>query len=325
MRVIIALIFSISFLGCNQSSKEEIKNQERKERWFFWAVDWHPTKKQLVVGGSNDSFLKLFSTENFQEIKSLPFMGTITKTQWHPTENKVAIAVQDGKSKLAILNFGDDIKIELDSITSDGARAIGWNKTGHLLAVGDNEGFLTFFDQQGEFLRKIDTEQKGLMSLDWHPEENIIVTVGEKISLYDYETDSLKHFEDRKEEILMLSVAWNPNGEFFATGDYGDYINHYLPLLQYWTYDGERIIAIEKSKAEYRSLKWSSDGELLATASEKIRLWTKDGELVNEKSAENLLWGLDWNKDNNRLVTTDDKGKIIFWTKDLKIVKELAY
>ena len=325
MRILYALIIFSTLLGCKQAQKEKIQDHEKKERWFFWSVDWHPTKNQFVVGGSNDSFLKLFSAENFQELKSLPYKGTITKIKWHPTENKVAIAVQDGKSKLAILNLDNNKKIELDSITNDGARAIGWNNIGHILAVGDNEGFLTFFDENGEFLRKIDTDQKGLMSLDWHPQKNTIVTVGDKISFYNYETDSLKHFEDRKEEILMLSVAWNPNGDFFATGDYGDFINHYSPLLQYWTYDGERIKAIEKSKAEFRNLKWSSDGELLATASEKIRIWNKDGDLITKKSTKNLLWGIDWNKNNSRLVTTDDQGKIIFWTKDLKVIKELEY
>ena len=319
MRTLFIFILISSFLGCKKAQKEENQSQEKKERWFFWSVDWHPTKSQLAVGGSNDSFLKLFSTEKFQELKSLPYKGTITKTKWHPTENKLAIAVQDGKSKIVILNLDNNQKTELDSITNDGARAIGWNKAGHLLAVGDNEGFLTFFDENGKFLKRIDTKQKGLMSLDWHPEENIIVTVGDKISLYNYETDSLKHIEDRKEEMLMLCVAWNPDGDFFVTGDYGDFINHYPPLLQYWTYNGERIKAVEKSKAELRNLKWSHDGELLATASEKIRIWNKNGDLVTEKSSENLLWGIDWNKNDSRLVATDDQGNIIFWDKNLKL------
>jgi WD40 repeat protein len=288
-------------------------------------VDWHPTKDQIVVGGSNDSFLKVLSTESFQELTSLPYLGTITKAKWHPTDNRVAIAVQDGKSKPAILHLDNNKIIELDSITNDGARAIAWNATGDLLADGDNEGFLTFFDATGAFLRKIDTGQKGLMGLDWHPKENTVVVVGESISLYDFATDSLQHFEDRKEEVLMLSVAWNPNGAIFATGDYGDFIQHYPPSLQYWTYDGEKIKTIDESKAEIRNLKWSGDGALLATASEKLRLWNKEGELVNEKSSENLLWGIDWNTDGSRLVTTDEQGNIQFWNQDLQPMKQLKY
>ncbi|WP_299365408.1 WD40 repeat domain-containing protein [Winogradskyella sp.] len=325
MRILYILLLIATFLGCKQSQKEEDRNQEKKERWFFWSVDWHPTKKQFVVGGSNDSFLKFFSTDNFQELKSMPYKGTITKTKWHPTKSKLAISVQDGKSKSKIFNVDSDMMVELDSIPSTGARALGWNQSGNLLAVGDNEGFLTFFDENGKFLKKIDTGQKGLMSLDWHPKENIIVTVGDKISLYNYDINSLKHFEDRDEEMLMLCVAWNPNGEFFVTGDYGDFTNHYPPLLQYWTYEGEKIKTIEKSKAELRNLKWSNDGELLATASEKIRLWDKNGNLVAEEATKNLLWGIDWNKNGNKIIATDNQGKIIFWDRDLNRLNELKY
>lgn len=330
MKIVYTIIIIATFFGCKQVQKEEkqeSQNQDKKERWFFWSVDWHPTKNQFVVGGSNDTYLKLFSTENYQELKSLPYKGTITKTKWHPTENKLAIAVQDGKSNLAIYDFESNEKIELDSITNSGARAIGWNSNGNILAVGDNEGFLTFFNKNGKFLKKINTEQKGLMGLDWHPKENQILTVGEKITLYDFELNILKHFNDRNEkiEVLMLCVAWHPDGDIFVTGDYGDFINNYPPLLQYWTYKGERIKSIKKNKAELRNLKWSNDGELLATASEKIRLWDKDGNLVAEKDVNNLLWGIDWDKYGNNLVATDDQGQIIFWDKDLKMLNKLKY
>ncbi|KRP12542.1 MAG: hypothetical protein ABR95_03055 [Sphingobacteriales bacterium BACL12 MAG-120813-bin55] len=95
--------------------------------------------------------------------------------------------------------------------------------------------------------------------------------------------------------------------------------------MQYWTYDGEKIKTIDESKAEIRNLKWSGDGALLATASEKLRLWNKEGELVNEKSSENLLWGIDWNTDGSRLVTTDEQGNIQFWNQDLQPMKQLKY
>ena len=257
--------------------------------------------------------------------KNDPYKGTITKTKWHPTKNKLAISVQDGKSKSTILHLDNDETIELDSVTMDGARAIGWNHAGDLLAVGDYDGYLTIFDEKGNVIKKINTNQKSIIGLDWHPDESLIVAVGEYITLYHYELDSLKHIEDRSEEVLMLCVAWHPNGKFFVTGDYGDFENHYPPLLQYWTYDGQRIKLIQESKAEYRNIKWSGDGDLLATASEKIRLWNKDGDLVAEETTKNLLWGIDWSEDASKLVATDEKGKIIFWDRNLIRLTELQY
>ena len=237
----------------------------------------------------------------------------------------LAISVQDGKSKSAILNLDNDEYIELDTITNDGARAIGWNHTGDLLAVGDYEGYLTIFNENGKVLKRVSTNQKSIIGLDWHPKENVIAAVGEQITLYDYKLDSLQHINDRSEEIevLMLCVAWHPNGQFFVTGDYGDFQQNYPPLLQYWTYSGQRIKSIERSKAEYRNIRWSSDGKALATTSEKIRLWDIDGDLVAEQDTPNLLWGLDWKEDGTQIVATDVEGKIIFWDRNLNKLKEL--
>ncbi|MEM9824222.1 MAG: WD40 repeat domain-containing protein, partial [Bacteroidota bacterium] len=218
-------------------------------------------------------------------------------------------------------------RIPLDSITMYGARAIGWNHSGDLLAVGDYEGYLILFDEQGKVLKKIDTNEKAIIGLDWHPSENLIAAVGEKITLYHYESDRLEYIKDREEaiETLMLCVAWHPSGQFFVTGDYGDFVHDYPPLLQYWTYEGQKVKAIKKSKAELRNLKWSSDGALLATASEKIRLWNEAGDLVAEKATPDLLWGIDWNSDGSQLVATDVQGRILFWDRTLEKLKELQY
>jgi WD40 repeat protein len=326
LRIFIVLFLLSTIWGCKQKLKVENDSLEKNNLYFFWTIDWHPDMDQLIAGGMQDT-LRLFSSSNFQLLKNYPHKGTITKAKWHPNQNKLAISVQDGKSISSLLNLEDDQSIKLESISAEGARAIGWNHSGDLLAVGDNEGYITLFDESGIFLKSINTNQKGIMGLDWHPSENLIVIVGEKITLYDYESDNLRHINDRNEEIevLMLCVAWHPAGKIFVTGDYGDFQYQYPPLLQYWTYDGERIISIEESKAEYRNLKWSSDGELLATASEKIRLWNVDGDLVGEKATQNLLWGIDWNKEDNTIVTTDEGGSIIFWDRNLNISNEIKH
>lgn len=155
--------------------------------------------------------------------------------------------------------------------------------------------------------------------------KNIITVVGERVSIYDFEKDSIYDIKPRKEDVLMLCVAWNPNGEFFVTGDYGDFEKDYPPLLQFWSANGKNLRNIDKSKAEFRNLKWSTDGKFLATASESLRLWNENGDLLEESESGNLLWGIDWNESDSKIVTTDEKGKIIIWDKELKQIQELKY
>ena len=319
------LLLLLGALVACRTTSETLPRNAAGERWFFWSVDWHPAQERLVVGGSNDTFLKILSTEDFRELSTHPYPGTITQTKWHPTENRIAIAVQDGKSKCALLDVDANERIELDSITPFGARALGWNRTGELLAVGDYEGMLTLFDAAGNFLRRIDLDQKGIIGLDWHPQEDRLVAVGERIALYDVATDRVQHVEDRSEDVLLLCVAWHPDGSFFVTGDYGDFEKEHPPLLQFWTADGQRIRAIEESKAEYRHIVWSPDGTTLATASEQLRLWDRNGALRAAAPSEHLLWGIDWRRDGERLVTTDDGGRIVVWSRKLKPVRDVAY
>ena len=319
------LIFLVVLLivECITSQKKSIQKSEKKD-WWLWTVSWHPNANKIAVGGTQDT-LRLFSTRESRLLKNIPVKGTITKTKWHPTENILAVSLQDGKSKTSIFNMDTGERLELDSVNNFGTRAIDWNKNGELLAVGDYDGIIGIFNKDGNLIKRIATEQKAIIGLDWHPSKDIIVAVGDRITLYDLSSDSLRHIEDRAHEVLMLCVEWHPSGVLFVTGDYGDFQQNYPPLLQFWSANGVKIKTVVKSKAEYRDLTWSKDGTLLATASEKLRLWDKNGDLVLEKPVRNLLWGVDWNSDDSKLVTTDGKGLIHIWDRNLKNIDTLKY
>jgi hypothetical protein len=66
-------------------------------------------------------------------------------------------------------------------------------------------------------------------------------------------------------------------------------------------------------------------GCISLVASEKVRLWSKKGEILAEKNTPELLWGIDWEQDNQTLVTTDEQGKVTFWNNELDIIKEIKY
>ena len=328
MNIIYPFIILCITIGCKQIQTEKSIHTEStstENDWYFWTVDMHPTKDQFVLGGSNDSYLKIISCNDLTELKSITYLGTITNTKWHPNKERLAIAVQDGKSTSLIMDLENNKLFELDSLPDTGVRAIGWNNDGNILAVGDNEGYLTFYDDQGKYLQSIDTDQKGIISLDWHPKKNLLAAVGEKITLYNLDKETFTNIKHRQEEVLMLSVAWHPSGTFFVTGDYGDFNYNYSPYLQYWTSDGTNIRTIDSSKAEIRNLCWSTDGELLATASEKIRLWNKSGEYIAAVASEHLLWGISWNKDSSLIVTTDENKEVTLWDRSLNTVGKLQY
>lgn len=287
---------------------------------ILWTSDWSP-KDDLIAIGGNWNEMQIVSSNNLRTVKTYEIANTITKIKWNRAGDVIAVTSQISNEPAILINIETDEIVKLENISKDGARGLGWNYDGSLLGVGDNEGYLTLFNSEGDYLRKIDLDQKAITGISWHPSKNILVAVGSQISIYNLNDNKLKTVKPRETEILMLCVEWHKSGDFFVTGDYGDYDKGYPPLLQFWTELGEKTKDIKESKAEYRNVRWSSDGKFLATVSDKLRIWNAEGNLINGRSLKSLLWGIDWNNDNSKLVTTSENGEITVLNEKLKIIR----
>ena len=305
---ILLCIYFNNYLHAQNNIKGEI----------LWTTDWSPSGNYIAVGGNVDS-LHIYSKRGFNLYKSYPMENTITRTKWHPTENIVAVITQNSKHESALINLATDSILTLTNISEDGARALDWNYSGEFLAVGDNSGQVAIYNQKGELVKKFANQEGSTLSitaLDWHPSKNLLITVSEKIRMFDMEGNLIKTIKHRPEDALLLAVAWHKSGKFFVTGDYG--YEDVKSLLQYWSEQGELLITSDISKAEYRNLVWNAKGTRLASASDALRIWDKNGKLISEGSSIDNLWGLTWNKRGTRIVTSSMDQHIILWNKNAK-------
>ena len=286
------LIFLLLFVGsCSPALRPVRLIKSTSEKFWLWTIDYQAGSDRFVTGGTN-GYVAIGSNSEFDNY--LPVEGQVTEVEWHPAGDVFAAAVQGGQRSF-IQHLRDGQSYVLDSIDDFGARAVGWSPDGTKLAVGDYSGNLSLHDERGRLLTVIKVNDKGIIGLDWSPDAGTIVTVGNDIVLVDVTKRSIQVIRDRQEDILMLCVAYHPSGEYFVTGDYGDAEKELPPLLQYWTAEGRLIKRIEESKGEYRSVEWSHDGRLLATASDRVRLYDTEGELVRQGEEEaTFLWGLGW-------------------------------
>lgn len=292
--------------------------QMTAQKEILWTAAWSPNGKYIAIGG-NVGALNLYTAKRLKRYQSYPIQNTITCLKWHPFKNVLAVATQMSGSKVQLINFDTHKTIELDGISSDGARGIDWNYSGEFLAVADNDGQISIYGLEGKLVRKINQENtKGITSIDWHPKQNIFITVGDKIRIYDIQGILLKTIVHRPEATLLLSVAWHNSGDFFVTGDYGDNQQDYKPLLQFWTANGDLFKSISISKGEYRNLSWNPKGDKLATASDALRIWDKTGNLLQEGASKDYLWGLSWNKKGTRIVTSSIAETVTIWDNKAK-------
>lgn len=290
--------------------------QEAISKKIIWTTDWSPDGKLIAIGGNLDT-LKIYNEENLKSYKSFPIKNTITRIKWHPSKNSIAVATQLSEDKSSIINLDTNEIIELKGISHDGARGIDWNYTGEYLVVADNDGQILIYNINGNLIRSFKNENsKCITAVDWHPKKNILITVSDKIRLFDIEGNLLKSIKHRPEDVMLLSVAWHKSGTFFVTGDYGDKKDK--SLLQYWNEQAELLRSIDRSKGEYRNLAWNTKGNRLATASDALRIWNTKGELISEGYSNHYLWGVSWNKQGNRIITSSMEQNIILWNNKTK-------
>lgn len=293
-----------------------------KKQTILWTTDWSTDDKQIATGG-DDSLLRIYYNKNIALVKTFAIKSMIRQVKWHPKKlNIIAVATNDDKS--IILNTVTGDTIFLKGITY-GARAIGWNYDGELLATADNVGLIKIWNLKGSLLKTIKKEDSNsYFSLDWHPNKNILAVSGDDIRLIDTSGVTLTTIKHRKENTGILAIRWHPSGEFFATGDYGHDNEGIKSIIQFWKADGTLIKTMQGSNAEYRNIQWNKEGSHLASASDALRVWDKNGQLLYTGKSEDLLWGIDWNSKSKQIVTTSIEGHVKLWTERAKLVKETA-
>lgn len=300
---------------CNQTFA---KNTITKE--ILWTTDWSPNGKYIAIGG-NVGALNIYTKGNLNLYKSFPVKNTITRVKWHPSMNVIAVTIQMSDEKSFIFNLETNEKIELNGISSDGARGVDWNYTGEYLAIADNNGEVLIFNTKGELIRKFVNQinsTKSIIAIAWHPKKNTLTTVTDKIRFLDLNGNLIKSIKHRPEDVMLLSISWHKSGDFFVTGDYGD--ENDKSLLQYWNEQGELIKSIDISKGEYRNLAWNPKGDRLASASDILRIWDTNGNLISKGNSKDNLWGVSWNEKGNRIITSSMEQKILVWNKKAKII-----
>jgi len=81
---------------------------------------------------------------------------------------------------------------------------------------------------------------------------------------------------------------------------------------------------IPGSKKEIRNIQWDQEGNYLAAVSEALRIFDTQGVIRHTYPyGENLLWGLDWNKDQTRLLISGFNNLIQVMDRRGNVIKNL--
>lgn len=315
------LLVCMPLSACPQTSQPVPQPAIASAPQYIWSLDWRPDDKIIAVAG-DDSTVWLYDAGSYAVFKTFKLPGMVKCIMWHP-QGKLLAAGTNKTIEIVNTETGSS-----NSITSaGGARSITWNPDGTMLATAHGE-FTHMWTADGKLLKSFQKEHnKTLMAVTWHPTDNLIITASDEIRMWDANAGKqLKVFRHRPEELGVLTVQWHPSGKLFASGDYGHHKEGKGSLLQLWNTDGSLVKTITGSRGEYRNVRWSKDGSMLASASDALRIWTKDGNLLAEgpSSEEHIVWGLGWNSTGTRIATATFTGTVQVWDNKANLIKTIS-
>lgn len=273
---------------------------------ILWCASWSHDDRYIAVGG-DDGKLIIYETENYQPYKTFTWdSATITNIQWHPDRYLLAMT---GYSYKSIPEDSIDriINIEKENITKldrYGSRGLDWNSNGTSLALADLEGGVHIYSSDGKLIRSFPSgNPRSLTGISWHPSDTLLAVIGDDIRLISAGGRSILQTNHSSISKLLLSVDWHPSGRYFATADYGH--EGEPTYVKFWNLDGQLLKTIPGSLKEIRNIQWNKEGDKLAAVSEALRLIDTLGVIQHTYPyGENLLWGLDWNRDQTKLVVS---------------------
>ncbi|MBX2897495.1 MAG: hypothetical protein KF763_18785 [Cyclobacteriaceae bacterium] len=318
LRLVLCSIFGISTGICQNliPISDKVYGQSPQGQW---TLDW--SANDLLATGGDDSLVRIYKAINHELIKVYRMNGMIRQVRWHPNEPLLLIT----GVTLSILNIETNQTFPLQNIKY-GARAVGWSNDGKHIAAADGVGTLHVWNREGVKVNMFPgNSQKSYLSLDWHPQKKLLLTGGDDIRIFHSEGGLQRAIKHRIESTGVLVVRWHPSGKFFVSGDYGHHDEGIESLIQFWSLDGKLLKIIRASKKEYRTLAWSYDGKLLATAGDALRIWNESGELIFEDKSgtSNDSWGMAWNRINTKLACIDFDGNLKIWSaKDWKLLDD---
>lgn len=329
-RTVAYLFFSLLVINFScRNSKPHSKTRGSIETKMIrggriWSLDWSPDDKYIACGNAS-GLLRIYDAKSLEMVDILTgFKYTINGIHWSPDGKKIVASGPHEDPRVMLWDLENKSRVIIDSHKRQ-VRSVKWSPKGTYFASSSHDGTIRIWTPKGKFVKMFKGANGGCVGIDWLNEDKLAASCWDNtIRTYTIsETDSLLIENGNHRNKAVLSIDWHPDGEFLATGDYGNE-GDTIHAVKIWTIDGQLKAEMRSHEKEIRSLAWNKEGNLLASGGETVRLWNKEGTLLKVfKENSSSVWSLDWNTDGSKIVSGHDDGKIRIWDTDGKLLNLL--
>jgi WD40 repeat protein/serine/threonine protein kinase len=284
------------------------------------SVAWSPDGSSIATG-SLDGTVKIWSTNTGRESRTLRAnqFGNVNAVAWSPNGGMLAVA----KSPFSPTGYGSVIVFDTHTGVETRNRlsrhegdvfSVAWSPDGSRLATGGQDTTVRVWDVSspwGSELLILRGHQGSVMNVVWSPNGNSLASASQDntVKIWDLR---------RGETTLPVSVtsrrtlAWATGSDRLASVRYGNS----TPIV--WdAATGRELLKLRGHTGPISALKWSPDGNRLATASEDktARVWDAQsgGELLTLRGHQGPVWDIAWSPTGDRLATASDDRTAKVW------------
>ncbi|KPQ39188.1 MAG: WD40 repeat protein [Phormidium sp. OSCR] len=282
-------------------------------------------ENQQILCGGEDQTLQMW---DFSSLTCLKTIYGYTNPIWAVTfsPNNSLLVSGDEDHALRIWNFEQDSrgteKIESDLLGTHEnlVRVLSFSYNGSLLASGSYDGTVKIWDISSKKLinmKKQDENRDRVIGVAFHPTDPILAIsyyYGEKVNIWDYETNELVHrlhlSNPNGEPTRARDVSFSPDGYILAISSE----EHYIRL---WNLQENRYLNhLDGHMDAVWSVSFNRDDGTLASCdgSGGIRIWNiKTGECRVLSSHSLRVRTIAFSPDNSYLVSGSDDKTLKIW------------
>lgn len=237
----------------------------------IWGLAWSPDGSTLA-SASQDGTVKLWNAANWQNIADLKTGAWTFCVSWSPDGKRLAAGLLVGtlseESQPGSFTGKSQIwDVETHQLVREfGVSSVvistAWSPDGHILAIGQWDGKITFWDGETDTAQKslvATTERSDVNGLEWSPDGRMLASAHQdgKVRIWNRETGEITMTLEGKNGWLR-GVTWSPDGKMLAsTGENAE--------IRVWRMqDGQMLACLTPDSLPTWSLKWSPDGCWLA-------------------------------------------------------------
>lgn len=233
-----------------------------------------------VAAASASGFVYVYDAVQGHEVRRWnAHRLSATSVSWHPVENILASAGQDGKMRLWVVE--DEVPIATLDCGSGWVEHIAWSPSGHFIATACGKQ-LKLWSKEGELRQSFTEQPNTIAGVGWRADSQALVSACYgQVVFWSPEASEPKRTLFWKGS--MISLAWSPDGRYLCHGNQD-------ATVHFWVVAKEKELQMSGYPLKVAQLSWDRRSRFLATAgSPAISVWDCAGKGPRGTKPETLV------------------------------------